>query len=149
MKAKLLTITAAFSLLVLISACKKETAGAKIGLKLKSVNGTSFKVGDKLEFTFEFTPKTVENDTLFIARRFFTCPFITTDTSKFLFPTWDNNTKGEMVYSYTLGAGGSFNGCVSNTGFVRTDSLNYFFWVKDKNGNVSDTIMSPKIILRP
>lgn len=149
MRAKILTITAGFFFFVMISACKKETAGAKISLKLKSVNGSSFKTGETISFVFEFIPKTTSNDTLFIARKFYTCPFITKDTSVFLFPEWDNNSKGELTYAYTLGSGGTFNGCVSNTGFNRTDSLNYFFWVKDKNGNVSDTIASPKIILRP
>jgi hypothetical protein len=148
MKAKLLSISAALLFILVIIACKKNTAGPKIELKLKSVNATSFSPGQTLKFTFEFTPKTTNADTLFIARKFFTCPFITTDTSKFDFPEFDNNSKGELVYSFQYGSGGAFNGCISNTtGLVKTDSLNYFFWVKDKEGNVSDTIVSPKIIL--
>lgn len=148
MRTKLLSIAAA-SLFILFSAgCKKDPTGPQIGLSLKEVNGTSFKPGDRIKFTFEFTPKTTDSDTLFISRKFYTCPFITTDTSKFTFPEWDNNTKGELIYEFQYGTGGFFNGCINNiTGLTRTDSLHYAFWVKDKDGNVSDTVRSPKIIL--
>lgn len=147
MKAKLLSITTALFLIVLMAACKKDTAGAKINLKLKSVNATTFSMNETIKFTFEFTPKSTAADTLFVVRKFYTCPFITRDTTKYDFPEFDNNTKGELVYSYQYGSGGVFNGCVNNSGFTRTDSLNYYFWVKDKEGNVSDTIVSPKVIL--
>jgi len=147
MKAKLLSITAALFFIIAIWACNKDSAGPKINFSLKSVNATTFSQGQTLKFTFSFTPKTTANDTLFVARKFITCPYITTDTTKFSFPEWDNTAKGELIYSFQYGGGGIYNGCVSNTGFTRTDSLNYFFWVKDKDGNVSDTVMSPKIIL--
>jgi hypothetical protein len=150
MKAKLLSITAAFIFIAMISGCKKETAGAKINLQLKSVNATTFSPTETVKFTFEFTPKSTEADTLFVVRKFYTCPYITRDTTIYKFPDFNNNnTKGELIYSFQYGSGGvAFSGCLNTAnGFTRTDSLNYYFWVKDKDGNISDTIVSPKIIL--
>lgn len=148
MKAKLISISAAVCFILFVISCKKETAGAKISLSLKSVNATTFAQGQTVKFTFDFIPKTVKSDTLFIARKFYTCSFVAKDTSIFEFPEFDNNIKGELIYSFQYGSGGPYNGCLNPAnGVSKTDSLNYYFWVKDKDGNVSDTVVSPKIIL--
>lgn len=150
MKAKLLSITAVLFFGLLLTACKKDPNGPKIGLKLKSVNGTDFKMGDRLVFKFEFTPKTNEADSLFVVRKFFTCAFYpTADTLAFQFPDFPDQGTADLEYAFVYGSGGFFyDGCYNGVSVRRTDSLNYSFWVKDKNGNVSDTIRSPKIILR-
>lgn len=150
MKAKLITISAAIFFIVFIAGCKKDNAGPKIGFKLKSVNGTDFTLNDNVVFKFEFTPKTEQADTLFVVRKFYTCAFIPVpDTLPFPFPEFPNNGKAELEYAFTVGQGGTFNDmCYNNVSIRRTDSLHYIFWVKDEDGNVSDTIVSPKIILR-
>ena len=145
MKAKVATITAALFFIVLI-ACEKDSNGPKIVFKLKSLNATTFKQGETVKFIFEFTPKTTEKDTMFVARKFFTCSGTPNDTLKSPFPAFDNNTKGELEYSFVYGSGGFFNGCLIGS-TTKTDSLTYKFWIKDADGNVSDTITSPKIIL--
>jgi len=151
MSTKLITISAAIFFIVFLAGCEKENAGPKIGFKLKSVNGTDFKLNDNVVFKFEFIPKTEQADTLFVIRRFYTCSFIPKpDTLKAEFPQFPNNGKAELEYAFTIGQGGFFNDICYNplNGARRTDSLNYVFWVKDKDGNVSDTVISPKIILR-
>ena len=145
MKAKIASITAALFFIVLV-ACKKEGAGPKIHFKLKSLNATSFNPGDQVKFTFEFIPKTTENDTLFVVREFYTCFGFQPDTIKNVFPEFNATTKGELIFSYAYQSGGSYNGCPAGSTF-KTDSLHYRFWIKDGDGNVSDTIKSPKVIL--
>ena len=149
MKAKLLTITAVLFFSFLITACKKDPTGPKIGLKFKSVNGSQFALGDRVVFKFEFTPKTNEADSLFVVRKFFTCAFYPTpDTLSFQFPDFPNDGKADLEYAFVYGSGGFFyDGCYNGVSVRRTDSLTYKFWVKDKDGNVSDTIVSPKIVL--
>lgn len=151
MKAKILSISAAFIIVALVFvSCEKETAGAKIGLTLKSVNGTNFTLNQQVMFKFEFIPKTEKADTLYVVRRFYTCSFIPRpDTLKAEFPEFQNDGKAELEYAFVVGQGGFFNDiCFNGTSVRRTDSVNYVFWVKDKAGNVSDTVVSPKIILR-
>lgn len=150
MKTKLLSITAALSFILLFAACEKDPSGPNIGLVLKSVNGTDFTIDNRVEFKFEFTPKTEQADTLFVVRRFYTCAFIPVpDTLKQEFPEFENGGTAELEYAFTVGRDGYFNDiCYNGTSVRRTDSLHYIFWVKDKDGNVSDTVVSPKIILR-
>lgn len=149
MKAKLLSIATALFFILLVAACKKDSAGPKINLKLKDVNGTTFPRFSTLTFRFEYTAKDTQADTLFIARKFYTCPFFSKpDTFHFEFPAFENKTKGTLEYSFVYSGGGqAFEGCFNGSSSRRTDSLNYYFWVKDKSGNISDTVVSPKIIL--
>lgn len=147
MKAKIATISAVLFFGIIFYACEKDSSGPKIEFKLKSLNATTFNAGETVKFLFEFTAKTTEKDTMFMARKFYTCSFLSPDTLIQTFPEFDNVSKGEIEFSFVYGSGGFYNGCVSGTGVTKTDSLNYKFWIKDKDGNVSDTITSPKIIL--
>ncbi|HEX6914014.1 MAG TPA: hypothetical protein VF145_02155 [Chitinophagaceae bacterium] len=149
MKAKLLSITALCIGLMIVGSCKKDTAGPKIGLKLKSVNGTTFARNQEVIFKFEFTPKTAAADTMYVVRDFYTCAFYPNpDTLAFAFPEFPNEGKGDLEYSFVYSAGGFFfDGCYNGATARTTDSLHYSFWVKDADGNVSDTVRSPKIIL--
>jgi hypothetical protein len=146
MKAKLISITAALFFIILVVACEKDSAGPKITFKLKSLNATTFSPGETVKFTFEFIPKTTKKDTLFVARKFYTCSGTPPDTLINPFPEFDNTIKGELIFSFQYNSGGFYNGCRIGT-TAKTDSLNYKFWIKDADGNVSDTITSPKIIL--
>lgn len=140
-------------MIFVISGCKKETGGPKINLSLKNVNGSSFTMPSNIVFNFDFTPiktSTGSNLTFYAVRKFYTCPYVTTpDTLKQLLPEVDNTGKAQLRYEYTYSNNqGIFNaGCANAGGVIRTDSLNFWFWVKDSDGNVSDTIISPKIIL--
>jgi hypothetical protein len=135
---------------LVIYGCSKNDS-SKPSLSLKSVNGTTFNTNDNITFTFNFTviKGGPVNDTLFIARKFLSCPYISTDTTYFVAPgfTATSNQKANLTYSYVYNSGGAFNGCSDYNGHSRTDSVYFYFWLKDKDGNASDTIQSPKIIL--
>jgi hypothetical protein len=149
MKAKILILLV---ITFIVNACSKNADSVKPELSFGSVNGTTFRLNTTIAFvlTLKSAITGSTKDTLFIARKFFTCPFITTDTTFYPIPEYNGikNQKATIEYTFQYGAGGKFNGCINNAGSAsRTDSLNYFFWVKDSNGNTSDTIKSPKIIL--
>jgi hypothetical protein len=155
MKAKLLSISALFLILLAVG-CEKNGSGPAISLKLKSLNATEFHRNDKVVFKFDFTPASAEEDTLFVKRKFYSCAFsivINDSLSYFKFPEYTVGGKGELEYSFiyaSSGAGGGgtfFDGCFNGATARRTDSVQYTFWVKDKDGKVSDTVQSPKIIL--
>jgi hypothetical protein len=145
MKTKIVSITAVLFFIALAIGCKKDPAGPKIVFKLKSLNATTFTKGQTVKFIFEFVPKTTSDDTLFVARKFFTCSGQAPDTLKQTLPAFDITNKSELIYSFAYNSGGPFNGCTQPVS--KTDSLIYKFWVKDGDGNVSDTIVSPKVIL--
>jgi hypothetical protein len=153
MKAKILIL---LLITLVINACSKEVNGGKPQLSFGSVTATTIPLNSIVTFNLILKDATTSTtkDTLFIARKFYTCPYITKDTSFAIIPAYNGvkNQKATIEYTFQYGSGGSFNGCI-NTGnggagnALRTDSLNYFFWVKDGFGNTSDTVMSPKIIL--
>ncbi len=144
MKAKLLSISAVLLFIVFV-ACEKKNTGPKIGLEFKNVNATSFAKNDLVKFSFDFTPKNQKaTHTLYVARKFKTCPFITTDTSKFNLPSFENTGKGELIYSFTYGQQG-FLACANANGQSAKDSVSYAFWVKDTDGNISDTVRATKV----
>lgn len=149
MKAKIL-ILIVFTLV--INACSKDVNGGKPQLSFGDVNGTTFALNSIITFNLILKDATTSttNDTLFIARKFYTCPYIKKDTIYYKIPSYNGvkNQKATIGYTFQYGSGGSYNGCINSIGNAsRTDSLNYYFWVKDSFGNTSDTVMSPKIIL--
>lgn len=149
MKAKIL-ILLLFTLV--INACSKEVNGGKPQLSFGDVNGTTFALNSTISFNLilKDAVTSITDDTLFIARKFYTCPYISKDTIYYKIPAYNGvkNQKATIEYTFQYGSGGSYNGCINSVGnALRTDSLNYYFWVKDANGNTSDTVMSPKIIL--
>lgn len=145
MKAKLLSISAVLLFIVFV-ACEKKNTGPKIGFEFKNVNATSFAKNDLVKFSFDFTPKNQKaTHTLYVARKFKTCPFITTDTSKFNLPSFENTGKGELIYSFNYGVSLVYSACANANGQSAKDSVAYTFWVKDTDGNISDTIRPAKV----
>jgi hypothetical protein len=154
MKAKILIL---LLITLVINACSKEVNGGKPQLSFGSVSATTIRLNERISFnlTLKNFSSRVASDTLFIARKFYTCPFVSKDTAFYKIPTYNSIKNQEATIEYTFTYGGDqttsgpfFNGCQNSSGLgLRTDSLNYFFWVKDSNGNTSDTVMSPKIIL--
>ena len=145
--AKVLTASA-FCLLVF--GCKKNAGSGRLYLSLKSVTSTTFNQGDDIHFIFEFShPQSeTQNDSLLIRREFFTCPYFNADTPKpIAIPEFISTSDllGTLDYQYQYGNG--ILGC-NNGSNSRTDSAYFYFTIKDKNGNLSETVKSPKIILK-
>ncbi|MDI9365991.1 MAG: hypothetical protein QM541_13625 [Flavobacterium sp.] len=149
MKAKILIL---LIITLVINACSKEVNGGKPQLTFTSVNATTIPLNSIVIFNLTLKDATngTTKDTLFVARKFYTCPYITKDTNFVIIPTYNGvkNQKANIEYTFQYGSGGYYNGCINSVGnALRTDSLNYYFWVKDAFGNTSDTVVSPKIIL--
>ncbi len=149
LSAKILTVAA---ICLIVFSCKKNDNKGKLGLTLTSVNSTTFNKGDVVNFNFEFNhPESGDaRDTLLVKRRFITCPYINVDSFKYIVPPFyvTANVIGNFDLSFNYGAGGSYNGCENGVAPSRTDSLYYTFILIDKDKNRSDSIVSPKIILK-
>jgi hypothetical protein len=151
MKAKLLTIAAIF---IVASACKKDTFETKPKLEFKRVNATTFAQGNTVSFVIEFTDKEGDIDSIYIHRVSKVCP----TSGSYRTPGRERmpseyeqtkNVKAEFAINF------AYN--VSNAGFptltacgIRNDTAFFKFWVKDKAGNISDTVSSPNVVfLKP
>lgn len=134
-----------------VFSCTKNDNKGKLGLKFLSVNNTTFNVSNQVNFEFEFNHPTSgkTNDTLLVKRRFISCIYINKDSFKYVVPEFyaTANTAGNYTMNFQYGAGGSYNGCTNGVA-VRTDSLYYTFILIDKDNNRSDSVVSPKIILK-
>ena len=147
--AKILTV---ISICAIVFGCKKNDSKGKLGLTFKSVNATTFNKGNAVNFVFEFNhPESGNvNDTILIKRRFLTCPFINVDSFKYVVPVFYAvaNVVGDYEVNFNYGSGGSFNGCDKGGANAKTDSMYYTFILIDKDKNRSDSVVSPKIILK-
>jgi hypothetical protein len=143
-------ILIAVTFCVLVFGCKKNDNKGKFGLKLLDVNGTTFNDKGTIIFNFEINHPATEtiNDKLFIRRKFFTCPnsnsLDSVDVPEYI-STADLPINYELKFEFN-GKSGVFSRLCSNG--AKTDSLFFTFWLKDKFGNLTDSVTSPKIILK-
>ena len=134
---------------MLIAACSKDKYTTKPILDLKSVNGSEFPNQSLLSFKFIVTDKEGDiQDTMWIQKISYACSDIGNFLAPFKVPdfTSSKNLKVELDVNYLYGIStGQYPpvyGCVQ-----RDDSCYFKFWLKDKAGNVSDTVTSPTIKL--
>ena len=146
---KLPFLIATIAVLAFIASCSKDKYTTKPQLELNSVNGSEFPNQSLLSFKFTVTDKEGDiQDTMWIQKISYSC----SDIGNFLAPyqvpdfTTSKNLKVEMdinyLYGVTSGPYPPIYGCVQ-----RDDSCYFRFWLKDKAGNVSDTVTSPTIKL--
>ncbi len=149
MSAKILTVIV---ICLVVLGCKKNDGKGRLYLNLKSVNKTTFIKLDNINFEFEFSHPTSEfvMDTLFIRREFFSCPYFNADTPKpIVMPQFTSTADYIGIFDYKYQYGNGIQGCYTGKpGENLTDSVYFYFCLKDKNGVLSDTVKSPKIILR-
>ncbi|MFY7965869.1 MAG: hypothetical protein ACOVO1_13300 [Chitinophagaceae bacterium] len=152
MKSLTAKILSVITISIIVFGCKKNVNKGKLGLTLSSVNATTFNKGDAVNFIFEFNHPTSgnTNDTLLVKRRFLSCPYINVDSFKYIVPPFyvTADMIGTFDLNFNYGSGGSFNGCENGINPSRTDSLYYTFVLIDKDRNRSDSVVSPKIILK-
>lgn len=144
MKAKLLIIIATIALV----ACKKDSYTTRPQLSFKSVNGDVFGPNQAIIFSLEFTDKEGDvQDSIWVQKITRTSGCISFG-ERFKIPefTQVNNIKGtfEVGYSTSLIPGSPYTvlpNCNKN------DTCYFRFWVSDKAKNVSDTVVSPDIVV--
>ncbi len=141
---------AAMVLCVLMAvACSKDKYTTKPHLELQSLNGSNFPRGSNLNFKFNVTDKEGDiQDTMWVQKISFSCGDISNFLSPYQVPdfTGNKNLKVELDINYSYGnLSGAYpilSGCEQ-----RDDSCFFKFWLKDKAGNVSDTVSSATIKL--
>jgi hypothetical protein len=140
---KLSYLIAAIVLCVLMAACSKDKFTTKPKLELKSINGEAFPSGAPLSFKFNVTDREGDiQDTMWVQKISYSCPDVNVGwPGAYKIPdfTGNKNLKVELDVNYCYNCSVSpypvISGCQQ-----RTDSCYFKFWMKDKAGNVSDTV---------
>jgi hypothetical protein len=138
---------------IFLISCNKDKFNTKPQLTFKSVNATTFAKGSDIKFNLTATDKEGDlTDSLFVIRLNRNCT--KKDTTKFAyilpkFPT-SGNLEAPIQVNYSYQGSNyppltpSFS-CTS--GSPRNDSCTFKFIIRDKAGNVSDSVLSPEIVL--
>jgi hypothetical protein len=148
---KILSIPAVVLLLV---ACDKGKFETKPQLTLKSVKSTEIPFGAPLQVVIEFTDKEGDlSDTLyFIRQRLNASDPVTPFRSEYKMPDFPNTVKGDIEINLDYQTDLTFNlppiripG--SNPDRNEKDTMRYKIVARDKEGNLSDTLIIDNIIV--
>jgi hypothetical protein len=140
MKTKIL-----FAVLVtaFLAACDKDTYQTKPQLTLRKVNTNVLSRGQDLVFTIEVTDAEGDiQDSMFIQEIVKNCANSGFTNARYRMPqfTGTKNLKAdiEVTYNYNL---------VPPKCPQRNDTATFRFWIKDNAKNMSDTLVSPTIVI--
>ncbi len=129
-------------LFAFLLSCKKDKFNTIPSLKFESVNTTQLHQGESIIFTLSFTDAEGDlTDTMFITKFEPNCSSSRFNASYPLpvFPT-GKNQKGDVIVTF------DYNG-VSPKCFPQNDTAVFKFVMKDKAQNISDTVVSPTIVI--
>ncbi len=137
--------------IVLTVSCTKDKFTSKPQLFFKSVNTTVLPNRSILTFSLQFTDREGDvGDTLFINRNSKICPNSVNKNLTTLIPKFPTTSFQDGVFELNF----AYN--ISNAGYPiinscsnRSDTSIFRFWIKDKAGNISDTLNSPAIVFQP
>lgn len=138
--------------LVILWACNKDTYTTKPQISFKSISSTNLKAGDLLLFQIKFTDKEGDiQDTLWVQKISKACPnspgvqFIAPNKVPDFTPTPNLDGILELGFAYNANVQGYpvIGGC-SN----KNDTATFKFWLRDRAKNISDTLVTPPIILQ-
>ena len=139
--------TALICLVFLFFSCGKDKYASKPTLTLKSMSGNYVPVGAGIQFSLEFTD--AEGDitgAVGIQKISSTCDQASyIDTLKYViaaFPS-THNQKGEILLS--LGPNDLLP--IECNGVDTIEQATFKFWVRDKGGNLSDTLTAPPVTI--
>jgi hypothetical protein len=136
---------------LLIAGCTKDNYTTKPQLSFKSVNSYNIPRGGLIEFNIEFRDKEGDvSDTLYIQNRTANCP--TSDYGAPAaykipeFPT-SSNLKGNFQIVFENGTNNTGNVIYTGNRCNKPDTTIFYFWIKDKAKNTSDTIRTDKAVI--
>lgn len=138
-----------------LAACKKDKAETRPSLKLKSMNGNVVPAGSQLLIEFDFTDKEGDvNNSLFVQKIRTNKQTTATirDTFSLPVPEFPKNTSGiiQALLDYSSHLTSAINppkDPVTNKN--QHDTLMLRFVLRDRAGNVSDTVAAgPVVVLR-
>lgn len=151
MKIKLLVLTAC---VVTVVACNKDKFLTKPTIRIKSLNTEFVPLNGNLIITMECTDKEGDvQDSVFIVKRRLNKRVVPTlrDTLRYTFPVFPVSPRTEIVatldYQTIISAQSPPNIPGSNPPQKERDTLVLKLAVRDKAGNISDTITSKQIIV--
>lgn len=129
-------------------ACSKDTYTTKPQLTFKSVNKYNINRGDLMIFNIEFRDKEGDvSDTLYIQNKTLNCPASDYPApASYKIPEFPSSTniKGELQVTFENGTNNTGNVIYSGNRCFKPDTTYFYFWMKDKANNVSDTIRTDK-----
>lgn len=135
---------------LVIGACKKDSYNTRPGLTFTSVNATTFGNGSTMQFDLTFTDKEGDIQDSIWVQKISRTKGCTNFSDRTKIPNFQAtpNLKGIFEISYSVGT--SLNavypilpGCPAN----KNDTCYFRFWARDLAKNVSDTVVSPDIII--
>lgn len=144
-------ILAFFILMVVIVACGKDKVETKPSLKFKSFSSNVLPANGRLEVILEFTDQEGDLDSLYVKRQRLNRRGMSVIDFRYSgIPAFGNQNRGELAVSFEVQSELIFNlPAIGSVGNFEADTLQLGFYVKDKEGNFSDTaITSPVIVIR-
>ncbi len=139
---------------VLALACSKDKYQTKPQITIKSLNTSVVPIGGNLDVTLSYTDKQGDvDDSVFVQKIRLNSRVVATirDSFGYSIPAFPENPKGEieinMDYETVKSA---INPPIipgSNPVAYESDTLIFKFAVKDKGGNVSDTVSTGKVVV--
>lgn len=127
-----------------LAGCGKDKFETKPNLTFTSVNTTTLRSGQLLQFTLTFTDKEGDiSDSLWV-RNVSDCG-TSNFTTKYKVPNFpaSSNQKGEIIFTLGFNAGTEFPDISPKCG--RDETAVFSFVLSDLKNNVSDTVSSPPI----
>ena len=145
----LFSVGAVFAAAILLYACGKDKFTTKPQLKFIKADSYDVAQGELITFRLEFTDKEGDlSDSIFLRSDAKGCA-ASNRTFGFPIPTFPtiSNSKGEIEITFANGR--NIPGYVPMPGPAcgRPDTTTYYFWIKDKAKNVSDTIRTDKPLI--
>ena len=145
----LLTVGALFAVLTLLYACGKGKFTSKPQLTFLKADSYDVARGQLITFRLEFTDKEGDlTDSIFIRSSANGCN-ASNRTLGYPVPAFPAtaNTKGEFEINFVNGQFVSGFVAMPSPACGRPDTTTYYFWIKDKAKNVSDTISTDKPLI--
>lgn len=124
--------------------CSKEKFTTKPQLTFLKADSYDVPRGGLIQFFIEFTDKEGDlSDSLFIRSEVAACPNSNRNLS-FPMPSFPKtpNVKGEMEVTFANGVFIPGFPALPSPACGRPDTTNFYFWIKDAAGNISDTIQT-------
>ncbi len=137
------------ALIILMGACSKEKFTTKPQLEFLSAENYEVPRGGLIRFYIQFTDKEGDlDDSLFMRSETIRCPNSNRNLA-FPMPSFPKipNVKGEMEVTFANGVFIPGFPALPSPACGRPDTTNFYFWLKDKAGNISDTVKTDKPLI--
>lgn len=147
-------LIAGFVLVVLFS-CNKDKYQTKPQISLKSVGAKVVPVNGVLNVVLSYTDKEGDiSDSMYIKKIRLNKTVVATlrDSLRYKIPDFPNYDKGEIdlalqYQNHLISASNPPPIPGSNPSVPQPDTLLFKFWIRDKAGNVSDTVTTEQIVI--